>query len=291
MSSWFDRVTRGPARRRRRIEREFRALDRRLARSPLGGRPRRRRVDVRTALTFAITVVALAGVVVAEPSVLPASVRHVIGLGPKRLVAAPAATGSGSFAFMASQPGDPSEPVTYDPCRPIDVRVNPAGAPSGGVDLVRAAMADVGRAAGLELRYVGTTKERPSWQTSFVPTFLGRVRTRPVLVTWATAAEVPQLEGNVAGIGGSVPVPGPDGVTWYATGGITLDMDSFAAMETMPNGRALMRAVVLHEFGHVVGLAHVHDAGELMNGDNVGLLDYGPGDLRGLAEVGSGRCA
>jgi len=38
-------------------------------------------------------------------------------------------------------------------------------------------------------------------------------------------------------------------------------------------------------------LGHVRDDDELMNEDNVGLLDFGPGDRAGLARVGSTSCA
>jgi hypothetical protein len=61
-------------------------------------------------------------------------------------------------------------------------------------------------------------------------------------------------------------------------------------MLEMPNGRDLARAVVMHELAHVVGLDHVDDPGELMHDQNVGTLDFGPGDLEGLAALGSGSC-
>ncbi len=76
----------------------------------------------------------------------------------------------------------------------------------------------------------------------------------------------------------------------YVTGGVTLDSASFAAMRQRPDGPALQRAIVLHELGHLVGLAHASDQTELMNADNDGRLDYGPGDREGLAKLGAGPC-
>jgi hypothetical protein len=51
-----------------------------------------------------------------------------------------------------------------------------------------------------------------------------------------------------------------------------------------------VRAIVMHELGHVVGLAHVDDRGELMYADSVGQKTFGPGDLTGLGALGRGRC-
>jgi len=49
-------------------------------------------------------------------------------------------------------------------------------------------------------------------------------------------------------------------------------------------------AVILHEFGHVLGLAHVDSPGELMYVHNVGRTTYGPGDVEGLRLLGRGPC-
>jgi hypothetical protein len=277
----------------RALDREYAAWARRSAQGPARGSVRRprRAVDVRGWLAFVVALVGVALLVVAQPGLLPAPARDLAGLGPKRLAAVPRASGSGSFAFLAHQPGDPETPVAYDPCRPVEVRINPAGGPPGAVDLVRRAMAEVSTATGLDLRFDGLTDERPQWKSMFVPSFLGRPRTRPVLVSWATEAQVPELAGDVAGIGGSLPGRGADGVFRYVTGGVTLDAGSFSLLATRPEGTAQMGAIVLHELGHVVGLAHVHDRGELMNSENLGLLDFGTGDRLGLARLGSGSCA
>lgn len=293
MEGWIDQLTLGPARRRRRLRRRMRALDREYAAWAAGTSVRRGRrpLDARGGLSFLVALSALVLLVLVQPGLLPAPARDLAGLGPKRVLAAPHPGGSGSFAFLSHQPGDPATPVAYDPCHPVMVRINPAGGPPGAVDLVRHALAEVSSATGLELRYDGLTDERPNWQTTFVPAYVGHPHARPVLVSWANQAEVSQLAGDVAGIGGSVGVPEADGVVRYVTGGVTLDTESFAQLERRANGTSLMSAIVLHELGHVVGLAHVHDPGELMNADNVGLLGFGPGDRLGLARLGSGSCA
>ena len=69
-----------------------------------------------------------------------------------------------------------------------------------------------------------------------------------------------------------------------------LDSPQLAEVLSRPNGRSLVRAIVMHELGHVVGLGHVKDPGELMYEGNVGRLGFGPGDREGLAALGRGRC-
>jgi len=251
---------------------------------------RSERLDVRTLIPWVVTLAVVAAVPLFVPSVLPPAVRAVIGRAPERLAPDPQVADVGAYAFLAHQPGKPDEPVGYDPCRPIHVRVNLDQAPADGLDMVRAAMEHVGTDTGLRFEYDGLTDDRPHWKTMHVPSFLGRPRTRPVLVSWARADEVGPLSGAVAGIGGSVPAPDASGTLRFVTGGITLDADAFEELGTTEVGKARAYAIVLHEFGHLVGLAHVPDEHELMYAENVGVLDYGPGDLAGLARVGATSC-
>jgi hypothetical protein len=99
------------------------------------------------------------------------------------------------------------------------------------------------------------------------------------------------LAGDVAGIGGSVAVGTPVGRLRYATDAVTLDTGTYARLEHERDGESEERAILLHELGHVLGLAHVEDPNELMYDDNIGLRDFGPGDLKGLAKLGHGRCS
>jgi Zn-dependent protease with chaperone function len=58
-----------------------------------------------------------------------------------------------------------------------------------------------------------------------------------------------------------------------------------------PDGKRVVRAVVLHELGHLVGLDHVTAADQLMYPQvQPGVTDFGAGDLTGLAALGRGTC-
>lgn len=241
-------------------------------------------------VALVIALVAAVGAVIAVPSLLPTPLRDLVGLGPERLGEPPHPTGSGPYAFLATQPGDRDRPVGYDPCERIPIRVNLAGAPSGSLDLVKQAIGVVEGATGLRFDYQGTSSARPRWHAETVPVILGRPQAAPVLVSWATAEEVGALAGRVAGVGGSVAIADSNGEQRYVTGGITLDADAFAAIDAGGSGKAEELAIVLHEFGHLVGLGHVADDGELMNAENTGQLGFGPGDLVGLAKIGSIDC-
>lgn len=115
-------------------------------------------------------------------------------------------------------------------------------------------------------------------------------RWAPVLLAWTTPQQDARLEGETAGIAGSVPQStGMSGDLRYVTGIVVLDAPQFHALPQVA-GWERARAIVMHELGHLVGLAHVDDPLELMGEQNMIPLDFGPGDLQGLATLGSGSC-
>lgn len=185
-------------------------------------------------------------------------------------------------SYFFTQPSS-NLPVTWSPCRPVTYVVNPAHAPAGWVDLVAGAVAEVAAATGLQLSYLGTTSDRAFNRSVRSPTDF-----EPVLIGWATPQEISDLEGTVAGVAGpdSLTV---DGHTTYVTGKVILDAESYARLEA-DGDEGGARAILMHELGHVMGLGHVDDAGELMHEENIGRETFGPGDLQGLAVLGAGRC-
>lgn len=227
------------------------------------------------ALVAAVCVLAL------DPGDHGSRFRRLLGL-EHRLVSPVTTSGEGSYAFFATQPGG-EQPVAWNPCAPIRYVVNPACAPAGWERLVDVSIDTVSEAAGLRFEYGGTTDDRD---------FSERVGFRgaePVLIGWAEADEVPDLADEVAGLGGPVTRTNR-GVSRYVSGMVVLDQDSFAGLAAEPDGAGQQQAIVLHELGHLVGLDHVDDPGELMYAENIGRTTFGPGDLTGLALLGGVPC-
>ncbi|GAA1478240.1 hypothetical protein GCM10009623_26860 [Nocardioides aestuarii] len=229
-----------------------------------------------------ITALLLGGVVLLSPGDEFATTRRLLGVGGERHAEPPDFTpGQGSFRFLRTQRGS-QQPVAWDPCEPIRYVVNPQGAPDGWPALIDEAVADVEWATGLDLVDLGTSDARP-----FAPTY-GAVA-RPVVIGFADETEIADLAGDTAGVGGSIAQTGVLDRDYYVSGSVALDTAVFddARVESQFES---MRAIVQHELGHVLGLDHVDDPGELMFGSNLGRTGWGRGDLEGLARLGSVPC-
>src|SRR5690242_16958356 len=96
--------------------------------------------DLRALIPGFAFIVVLAGALALAPSVVPAPVRDLLGFGHDRLEPAVRATTTGSYAFLSHQDGAKGDPVGYDPCREVRIRVNPQGAPDGYLAMVRDVM-------------------------------------------------------------------------------------------------------------------------------------------------------
>lgn len=190
----------------------------------------------------------------------------------------------GHFAFLQTQPGS-DDPVGFSPCREIHYVVNPDGAPQGWEDLVSESIDEVGARTGLAFEYDGTTDDR-----DFGNRMNDADLPAPVLIGWADSEEVPELEGSVAGLGGATQVE-RGGRRGYVTGMVVLDTTTTDELASQPDSEVVHRALLLHELGHLVGLDHVSDQGELMYGEGVTRPSYGTGDRRGLARLGAIPCA
>jgi hypothetical protein len=96
---------------------------------------------------------------------------------------------------------------------------------------------------------------------------------------------------DVTGEGGSSAFGLPNGPSAYVSGAVELDAGKLTSELHRHEGKRAVRAVVLHELGHLVGLDHVTAANQLMYPQSQpGVVDFGAGDLTGLAALGRGTC-
>jgi hypothetical protein len=202
---------------------------------------------------------------------------------------APLPAATGSYSVIRHQPDEPTVPVAFDPCRPIHYVVNSAGAPPDGAALIRSAIARAQTATGLHFVADGTTTEAPSTDRAAYEPARYPGRWAPVLIAWSNGRAFAPLDGTVDGVGQAVAAEA-DPNTWaYASGQVVLDQNKLAPAQL--GDRTVARAVILHELGHLVGLDHTTDPRQLMYSESqFGVTDYGAGDLRGLAVLGTQAC-
>ena len=185
-------------------------------------------------------------------------------------------SGDGAYAFVVTTPN--GDPVGWDHCESIHYVVNPAGGPPDWENTVEDGIEEISEASGFSFTFDGTTKQRDFDQPLTDP-----VNPPPVIIGWADSTEVPDLKGSTAGIGGSTPVR-TGGRVHFATGVVVLDSEAYDQMEVSGETTA-ERLILAHELGHVLGLDHVDDIGELMNAEYVGQRGFGSGDREGLRQL------
>lgn len=201
----------------------------------------------------------------------------------------PESTGSPAYSLQPSP--DPGQPfVAYDPCRPVHYVVRPDNAPPGADQLLHQAVAEVSAATGLRFQNDGSTSEAPSENRNTYQADRYGKRWAPVLIAWSNPEESPGLAGNVAGLGGSGYAQTPGHPIVLVAGQVKLDAPALTDILQRPEGPAQVRAIIMHELGHVVGLNHVDDPGQLMYAENSGLTEFADGDRAGLARLGRGTC-
>ena len=156
--------------------------------------------------------------------------------------------------------------------------------------LITDAVARVQAATGLRFINDGTTTEAPTKDRErYQPKRYEQHRWAPLLIAWSNETAYPELAGYIAGLGGSDAMYTPDQHLVYVTGQLVLDGTQLSSGLTPDRGT--VRAIILHELGHVIGLDHTSDRTQVMFSESeFNVRDYGVGDLRGLHLLGTQRC-
>lgn len=186
------------------------------------------------------------------------------------------------YAFRYIQPGTTNTPIGFDPCLGLNIVVNDQDLPGDGTRLVTEAAAELSEVSGIPLRVVGTTRDRATFR---VRTVMGQ----PVLVDWSNPTLEPGLSGRIAGRGGSMPVRGRSGRQTLAAGSIGLDTPSVKQRLNGIGGDRAVKGLIIHELGHVLGLGHPIEDGQLMSASG-GPDVLRKGDLKGLQVLAAIPC-
>lgn len=197
---------------------------------------------------------------------------------------------------------DECTPVRWNPCDPIHYVINPASAPATGVVDVREAFGRISAATGITYIDDGLTDEEGSRRRArYQPERYGE-RWAPILVYWRSG---PQETEDIEIVGGGFPTRVGD---VFVTGVLFLNAEAVTDFTTRapleggfgpdpeglgPIGPAGVTwgRVILHELGHLMGLAHVRDPAQLMYPETTDHTTrptmFAAGDLAGLQQVGA----
>ena len=199
-------------------------------------------------------------------------------------------TGGPGFLFLDRT--EQGTPTRWNPCDPIHYVVNATLAPPGSIEDVHEAVRRVTAATGIEFDYEGATDEESTiYREAYQPDRYGD-RWAPVLIAWVDPddSDIPFESEDRVAAGVAVPViPSTRLEDLYVSGWVAINAD-----DPNPPGFSFpgqQGPVILHELGHLMGLGHVRTRGELMHPAGGGVVDFGPGDLEGLRQLGAeGGC-
>jgi hypothetical protein len=224
----------------------------------------------------AAAVLALAVLAVA-PAAIP----------PERAApAAAVATTAGRPAdgrFELASTIDPSKPMRWLACRPIEYRINTADMPAGMVATVEQAMGVLARQTGARFRYAGRTSH----------TFSSTAHAATPTIYIAFTAKTHDSGQTFGGAGGEVGVGGPAGA-WYTSGGHTVEAITYGRVllssrftGARVGGGLGWQALVLHEVGHALNLAHRGGSATIMHPTLTASTParYTPAEVHALKQV------
>lgn len=227
-------------------------------------------------LMVVTTALALAAAGTA-PAAVPAEIAAPASAAKTASVTAPDAR------FEMTSTVDPAKPMRWLACRPIEYRINTADMPAGTVSTVQHAMAVLAHQTGARFRYAGATTH------TFTATTHAATPTIYIAFTKRTHA----AGQTFGGPGGEIGVGGP-AAAWYRSDGRTVEAITYGRVllssrfaGRREGGGVTWQALILHEVGHALNLAHRGGAGSIMHPTLTASTPgrYTPAEVRALRRV------
>lgn len=180
--------------------------------------------------------------------------------------------------------------VRWDSCRAIRWKFNATHAPRRALAQVKQGFRRIHLATGLDFTYAGKTKQKPN------PHGTG-LKGAEVIIGWRPASDYKPFRqnANTVGIGGNSFYYGyreADGteVSKAVKGGVVLNATLKPRMKNGFGRGYTWGEVIIHELGHVVGLAHPNSNRQIMYYSVIRRnADWGAGDLAGFRRLGDTR--
>ena len=180
--------------------------------------------------------------------------------------------------------------VRWDSCQKIHWAFNSTTSPHHALRQVREGIERIHLATGLDFSYVGKTDQKPN-------PYGKDVKGADVIIGWRSAKDYKPFRRHpgTVGLGGNRYYSGfqeADGsrVNKAVRGGVVLNASLRSQVGSGYGKGYTWGEVIIHELGHVVGLAHAKARSQIMyysvNSRNA---DWGAGDLAGLRMVGDTR--
>jgi hypothetical protein len=238
----------------------------------------------RLPLTVLAAVVAALAALIALTTPAGAA-RPTVGWSEVSPIGATTATTSTSTALYKFSSYVGGKPVRWNPCTAIHWKFRTVAGPAYGVVVAREAVARISALTGIKFIEDSGTTATPT--SAWLPKSTTGIR--PVLIGWTDASHSDLLAGQTASV---------LGVARTAYFGVTIDGVSLAATKAgvialdrtnkLPlRGAVSWKTTLLHELGHMMGLAHVGNTAELMYPVlSRSLTDLQYGDRQGLYKLG-----